>query len=147
MLAAALVVVFSIATVAAMIGFWARQTALDTSRFVSTVEPLRRDEAVERALSSYLTGLLLDELDLDGRAEKALPEQLAFLVGPLEAIVRDYAAGEVSDVLRSDRFRPVWIDAVRRAHEGAVAVLEDRADAPSLVDDNGKGRWSSISSP
>jgi hypothetical protein len=132
--AGALVVVFSITTVAAMIGVWARQTVLDTDEFVHTVRPLPRDEAISLALSEYLTDLLLKEIDLDGRAERALPEDLAFLIGPLDGIVRQYTQQGVREVLRSDRFRRVWANAVRAAHREAIRILRNEEEALVVAD-------------
>jgi hypothetical protein len=132
--AGVLVVVFSISTVAAVIGVWARQTVLDTDEFVHTVRPLPRDDAVSLALSGYLTDLLLKEIDLDGRAERALPEDLAFLVGPLDGIVREYAREGVREILRSDRFQRVWVNAVRAAHREAIRVLKDEEEALAIED-------------
>ncbi len=127
-LAGVLVFLFSITTVAAAIGVWARQTALDTPSFVRTVRPLPRDDDVARALAAYLTDLMLTEIDLDRRAERALPEERAFLVGPLDGIVREYTEDTVRNVLRSDRFDEIWARAVRAAHREVLAVLRDEEE-------------------
>jgi hypothetical protein len=135
-LAGALVVVFSVAVVGSVIGVWARRTLLETPDFVRTVRHLPRDEAVARALSDYLTGLMLTEIDLDERAERALPDDLAFLAGPIDGIVRDYTSDAVRDVLRSDRFEQIWEKSARIAHERALNVLNDESSA--VVDEDGE---------
>ncbi|MGQ0805884.1 MAG: hypothetical protein ACT4PI_18765 [Actinomycetota bacterium] len=134
----ALVALFAITTVAATVGLWADRTALRTNRFVATVRPLPRDPAVNRALATFLTDELLAELDLTRRAEEALPEDLRFLAGPLDVIVRDYTRKAVGEVLRSDQFQRVWVDAVRTAHKTAVAVLRD--EEPGVVRADGEVR-------
>jgi hypothetical protein len=133
-----LVGLFAVTAVAATIGLWADRTALRTDRFVAAVRPLPRDAEVNRALASFLTDELLSELDLTRRAEEALPDDLRFLAGPLEGIVHDYTRDAVGDVLRSDEFQGVWVDAVRTAHENAVAVLRDDVDVPSVVREDGE---------
>lgn len=133
-----LVGLFAITTVAATIGLWADRTALRTDRFVAAVRPLPRDSEVNRALASFLTDELLSELDLSRRAEEALPDDLRFLAGPLEGIVHDYTRDAVGDVLRSDEFQRVWVDAVRTAHENAVAVVRDDVDVPAVVREDGE---------
>jgi hypothetical protein len=126
-----LIFLFSVAVVAGTIGLWADRTALRTNRFVAAVRPLPRDAAVNRALATFLTDDLLSELDLARRAEEALPDDLAFLAGPIEIIVIDYTRDAVGDVLRSDQFQRVWVDAVRTAHRTALAVLRD--EEPGVV--------------
>src|SRR6266545_4468978 len=121
-LVAALVGVFSITVVAATIGLWADRTALRTDRFVAVTRSLPRDATVNRALATFLT------------------DDLRFLVGPLEGIVHDYTRDAVGDVLRSDQFQRVWVDAVRAAHKDAVAVLRDDVDVPAVVRDDGATR-------
>ncbi|HUF83014.1 MAG TPA: hypothetical protein VMQ81_00320 [Acidimicrobiia bacterium] len=137
-LAGALVALFAVTTVAATIGLWADRTALRTNRFVDATRSLPRDPTVNRALATFLTDELLSALDLTRRAEEALPDDLRFLVGPLEGIVHDYTRDAVGDVLRSDQFQRIWVDAVRVSHEEAVAVLRDDVDVPSVVRDDGE---------
>jgi len=137
-LVGAFVALFAITVVAATIGVWADRTALRTNRFVAATRSLPRDATVNRALATFLTDELLSELDLVERAERALPDDLRFLLGPLEGIVYDYTRDAVSDVLRSDQFQRVWVDAVRAAHESAVAVLRDDVDVPAVVREDGE---------
>jgi len=132
-----LVVVFAIGAVGSLVGIWARQTALKTDSFVRAVEPLPRDPEVSRALANFMVDELFTELDIDRRAEEALPDNLGFLVGPLDGIVRDYTRDAVVDVLRSDQFDRIWVDAVRTTHRIAVQVLRGD-DPPGLIDEDGE---------
>ncbi|MGH8985449.1 MAG: hypothetical protein ACRDY6_16450 [Acidimicrobiia bacterium] len=132
-----LVVVFAIGAVGSLVGIWARRTALKTDSFVRAVEPLPRDPRVSRALAAFMVDELFTELDIDRRAEEALPDDLSFLVGPLDGIVRDYTRDAVVDVLRSDQFDRIWVDAVRTTHRIAVQVLRGD-DPPGLIDEDGE---------
>jgi len=132
-----LVVLFAIGAVGSLVGIWARQTALKTDSFVRAVEPLPRDPEVSRALATFMVDELFTELDIDRRAEEALPDNLSFLVGPLDGIVRDYTRDAVVDVLRSDQFDRIWADAVRTTHRIAVQVLRGD-DPPGLIEENGE---------
>ncbi|MGH9033790.1 MAG: hypothetical protein ACRDZV_16825 [Acidimicrobiia bacterium] len=132
-----LVVLFAIGAVGSLVGVWARQTALKTESFVRAVEPLPRDPKVSRALATFMVDELFTELDIDRRAEEALPDNLQFLIGPLDGIVRDYTRDAVANVLRSDRFDRLWVSAVRTTHRIAVQVL--RGDnPPGLIDEDGE---------
>jgi hypothetical protein len=132
-----LVVLFAIGAVGSLVGVWARQTALKTESFVRAVEPLPRDPEVSRALAAFMVDELFTELDIDRRAEEALPDNLQFLVGPLDGIVRDYTRDAVTDVLRSDQFDRIWARAVRTTHQIAVQVLRGD-DPPGLIDEDGE---------
>ncbi|HEX6312697.1 MAG TPA: hypothetical protein VF152_13870 [Acidimicrobiia bacterium] len=132
-----LVVLFSIGAVASLIGVWARQTVLKTDRFVAAVGPLPSDPDVSRALSDFLTAELFTELDIDRRAREALPDDLQFLVGPLDGIARDYTRDAIATVLTSDQFQRIWNDAVTNAHQLALRVL-DGEDPPGVVRRDGE---------
>jgi hypothetical protein len=133
-LAGVLVGVFALGAIASTVGLWADRTALRSGRFVETVRPFPRNPAINQALATFLTRELINELELTRRAEDALPDNLRFLVGPLDVIVRGYTRDAVADVLRSDQFQSIWVDEVRQAHEIALAVLSDEETEVVLVD-------------
>ena len=133
-LAGLLVGLFALGAAASTVGLWADRTALRTDRFVETVRPFPRNPAINQALATFLTRELVNELELTKRAEEALPDNLRFLVGPLDVIARSYTRDAVADVLRTDEFQGIWVDEVRRAHEIALAVLADEETDVVLVD-------------
>jgi len=126
--AGALVVLFAVAAVSTTIGTWARTTLLDTDKFVDTVAPVTRDPEVDAALAAFLTTELFVAFDVEQLAEDALPDEVEFLAVILTNAVEDFTRQRVETFLEAGRFRGVWRDAVRRAHEVALRVLRDESD-------------------
>ena len=122
--AAVLIAVTAFAFVASVVGLWAATTVLNTDRWVATVAPLPRDPQVTAAVTEYTTGQVFELVNLDQRLRDVLPQQAAFVVGPITGEVRDYIRKTVDTALRTDRFHTVWVEANRRAHRQALAILE-----------------------
>src|SRR5829696_10507 len=103
--AAVLVAVAAFALVTSVVGVWAARTTLDTNRWVETVTPLPRDPYVANAVSEYATTELFAVLDVEDRLREVLPDQAAFVVGPLTGQIREAVQKTVHNVLVSDRFQ------------------------------------------
>ncbi|GGK41945.1 hypothetical protein GCM10010124_38470 [Pilimelia terevasa] len=122
--AAVLAPVVALAVVAGTVGLWAAATALDTDRWVRAVAPLPQQPAVAAAVSRYATDQLFDVLDVERRLRAVLPDQAAFAAGPLTSQVRQSVAGTVDKVVGGEAFQRIWVEANRRLHRQAVAVLD-----------------------
>ncbi len=121
--AAVLAAVAAFAIVASVIGLWGAATTLNSDRWVATVAPLPQQPAVAAAVTDYTTGQIFEVLDVDQRLRSVLPEQAAFIAGPLTTQVRDAVQKTVANVVQSDRFQAIWIGANRRAHQQAMAII------------------------
>lgn len=133
--AALLVMIAGFCLVASVVGLWAANTTLNTDRWVATVAPLPKNPQVAAAVSEYATTEVFQVLNVDQRLKEVLPPQAAFVVGPITGQVREYLQRTVNNVVRSDRFQQIWIQANRQAHQQALAILEGRSDVVSARGD------------
>src|SRR4051794_4572717 len=136
--AAVLVALVAFGLVASTVGLWAAATTLNTDRWVSTVAPLPQQPAVAAAVSQYATDQLFEVVDVEQRLRSVLPEQAGFVAGPLTSQVRDAIRKTVDKVLKSDRFQPIWIEANRRAHQQAMAIINGTSTVIAASGDNVK---------
>jgi hypothetical protein len=107
---------------------WAPQPAPPTDRWVATVAPLPRNPQVAAAVSDYATTQVFAAIDVEQRLRTVLPEQAAFVAGPIAGQLRDSVRATVDDVLRSERFQRVWWELNRRAHQRALAIINGSSD-------------------
>jgi hypothetical protein len=74
-------------------------------------------------------------VDVEQRLQTVLPQQAAFVAGPLTDQLRDTVRKTVNNVLLSDRFQRIWVEINRRAHQRAVAVIEGTSTVAVARDD------------
>ena len=67
-----LTVLAGIAVAAAVVGFWAHETLLDTGKFMAAVTPAVESEAVKRVVADRLSDQVLEAFDLDTAGGRAL---------------------------------------------------------------------------
>ncbi|WP_199514252.1 hypothetical protein [Nucisporomicrobium flavum] len=127
-LAAALIALAAFALVASVVGVWSARTAMNTDRWVATVAPLPQDPRVAAAVADYATNQIFVAVDVEQRLRTVLPEQAAFIAGPVTGQLRGTVRDTVTKVLQSDQFQRIWVEVTRRAHERAVAVLNGTSD-------------------
>jgi hypothetical protein len=102
---------------------WVRNLVLDTDRYVDTVAPLARNQAVTNLVADRLTTRLFREVDVEAEAKDALPERAQFLAGPISTGVETFVREAATRVLASEQFATIWEDANRRAHDLVVEAL------------------------
>ena len=115
---------------------WVRNLVLDTDRYVDTVAPLARNEAVTNLVADRLTTRLFKQVDVEAEAKDALPERAQFLAGPISSGVETFTREAATRVLASEQFATVWENANRRAHEAVVEALTGEGKNVSIK--NGK---------
>ena len=118
-IATLLVTLSALLLIAGVVGVWSSRTALDTPRWVATVTPLANDADVDAALAQYLT---------DQFQQIRLLMRFSGLAG--QPVVQD----SIAEVLRSPRFRDIWIAANQQAHAEFVAMLEGSSTALTQQD-------------
>ncbi|HEX8347980.1 MAG TPA: hypothetical protein VF657_25080, partial [Actinoplanes sp.] len=121
--AAVLVALTAFALVASVVGVWAATTVLNTDRWVAAVAPLPQDPQISSAVAEYTTTQVFQALDVEERLRSVLPQQAAFIAGPVAGQLRGAVRSTVSDVLRSERFAGIWEQLNRRAHQRALAII------------------------
>ena len=122
-LVATLVILSVVFVPLAGVSVWVRNLVLDTDRYVDTVAPLARNEAITNVVADRLTTRLFKEVDVEAQAKDALPERAQFLAGPISTGVETFVREAAKRVLASERFATVWENATRRSHEAVVEAL------------------------
>lgn len=135
--AGALLVLALVVGIAANVTVWTKDTLLDTDEWVGAVEELPQEEAVADAIAD----LAVDELlaaseDLRAEAGRSLPEELQFLAGLIRPALEEVIREQASQLIQSDEFQVLWVEANRRAHETLAAVLS-KDDPNDLVTASG----------
>ncbi|MCR3750561.1 hypothetical protein [Lentzea californiensis] len=133
--AAVLVAVTAFALVMSVVGIWSARTALDTDRWVATVAPLPKDPEVAAAVADFATVKLFEAVDVEQRLRSVLPEQAAFVAGPLASQLHAPVRATATKVLGSDQFQRAWTELNRRAHQRALAVVEGDSDLVAVHQD------------
>lgn len=124
--AVVLVVIASILLPLGVITVWVRNMILDTDRYVATVKPLATDPAVQNAMVDRVTTAVVDGLDLQQRAEQALPKRAKFLAGPIAAGGQQVVDLAATKVVESSYFPTLWETVNRRSHDQIVNALTGR---------------------
>jgi hypothetical protein len=121
-----LLVVGCLAALLANLAVWARVFAYDSDEFVAALEPLASDEEV-----------------LDGIADELVDRVMGLQPGD-DSALRDLVELGLHDVLRSDAFEPIFIEAVRVAHDQLVSLAEGDREQAVLDLDDVLGRLDSV---
>lgn len=128
-----------------VVSVWARSEVTDTDRYVDTVAPLAKDPAVQAAVTTNITNLVFQYVDVQGITTQALTAiasrdivppavaaQLPALAGPIVNGVRSFTHDRVAQVVSSDVFAQAWQEANRSAHEQLVATLTGQSSSVSI---------------
>jgi hypothetical protein len=141
-----LIVVGCLLTPLSVVSVWARSEVTDTNRYVETVTPLADDPAIQQAITTDITNLVFQYIDVQGLAQQlfdalsqreaippALAAQLPALAVPVANGVQNFAEGQIEDFVQSDLFAQAWVEANRAAHEKLVAALTGEGDGSVQV--------------
>ncbi len=131
----------------AVVSVWARGQVSDTDRYVETVAPLASDPAVQQAVTTNVTTLVFQYLDVRGLTQEAidalatsgrLPPRIAdrldALVDPITNGVYTFTEDQVGNFVRSQAFADAWASANRTAHDSLVAALRGETDGALQVE-------------
>jgi hypothetical protein len=130
-LATALIVLGAALAPLAVTGVWLRSEVSDTDRYVSTVAPLARDPALQRAVTDRVTTEVFQRLDVealtnqaaDALGRPAVAAALHGLARPIANGVQGWVHDQVGRFVASDAFAQAWTEANRTAHAQLVAAL------------------------
>lgn len=131
-----LVVISCLAFTVATPAVWAKRNFLDTDRFVSRAAPIASDPKVQVALADRLTQEIASIIDPAKLFEQVLPDRGQALAVPLASALTGFVHDKVLEFVQSDQFAQLWSDAVRTAHQTAVAILNGE-HPPFVVTRNG----------
>lgn len=122
-LAWVLVVLAFITAVAAPLASWSHDYMLDTDRFIDTIAPLVREDAVAQAVSERAAEALIEGLEVEELLEGVLPEAISFIAAPIGNSIQSLAQRSAKAILQSDQFYWVWERILRLAHSSAVDAI------------------------
>jgi len=173
-IAVLLVVVSSIFVVISAVAVWAHRTIFDTDVFMATIEPAIEDPQFTAALGDYLTDEITSALDLEQRLQEPLQNLDAFLtsalfgllgidegtlgfLGQIDRPTLAALAGPIADelngriemrvdqVVESNEMAELIPQVVRRAQQGAVALLRgDIEETPNISIAEGEVRLNTL---
>jgi len=173
-IAVLLVVVSSLFVLISLVAVWAHRTVFDTDTFMATIEPALEDPQLTAALSDYLTdeitgalaveerlqeplanldaylsAALLGLLGIDERGQQFLDRidrpTLAALAGPIADELNGRIEMRVDQVVGSDEMAELIPQVVRRAHQGAVALIGgDIEETPNISIVEGEVRLNTL---
>src|SRR5215218_867885 len=84
-LVATLVIVSVVLVPLAGLSVWVRNLVLDTDKYVETVAPLAKEEAITDLVAERATNRLSQQVDVVAEAQEAPPERAQFLAGPISS--------------------------------------------------------------
>lgn len=102
---------------------WLKNQVTNTDRYVRTVKPLASDPAIQSTIADDVTKALFTRVDIQARAQAALPPRAKFLAAPLADQLKNYTRSVTLRFLESDQFQSLWENVQRRAHSRLVKVL------------------------
>jgi hypothetical protein len=105
----------------ALVAFWASTTLTDTDAFARELGPVVTQPKVQETLADTLTTGVLDAIELQPVAERAL-----------EPVIRS----EATRIVASRTVERAWTASIRQAHQRFVAIMQGRAHTP--VDADGR---------
>ncbi|RJP35452.1 MAG: hypothetical protein C4536_00560 [Actinobacteria bacterium] len=117
------VVIAFFTAVAAPLASWSHDYMLDTERFIDTIAPLVREDAVAQAISERAAYALIEGLEVEELLQEILPEGIAFIAAPLSGSIQGLAQRSAKAILQSDQFYWVWERILRLAHSTAVDAI------------------------
>jgi hypothetical protein len=128
-LAKTLVVVAAFMGVIACFSTWVARQALNTDDWVHTSGRLLENQDIRTALGNYAVDQLYTNVDVTAELHKTLPKDFKPAAGPAASGLRSLASSGAVKVLDTDRFKTLWADANRSAHETLISILDNKNKA------------------
>jgi hypothetical protein len=121
-----LIVLAAIIALAAALNVWVKRQALNTDNFTSASSQLIEDPDVRSALSVYIVNQLYENVDVSKAIEQRLPPATKPLAPPLAAALQPALVRTTDTLLGRPRVQQAFENAVRRAHQLFIAVLDGK---------------------
>jgi hypothetical protein len=109
----------------------------DTGRYVSTVEPLADNPALQAYVAEDVSNQLFERVNIKEYVEDALPKRAEALAGPLTSALQGFVRQAVQRILQTEQFHQLWDEANRVAHTQLENILTGNEDGTVSADANG----------
>ncbi|MFI7298986.1 hypothetical protein [Streptomyces sp. NPDC050121] len=143
-----LIILASLLALLAVVAVWANSIVRDTDRYVATVAPLASDPDVQQAVTTRVTNVVLQQIDVDAlvaelsraASQKGVPPKAASLIGnlsgPINSGLKELVSSTVMRVVSSSAFETAWTNANRRAHSAVDKALTGSGGGAVQVKNN-----------
>jgi hypothetical protein len=118
----------------ANVAVFARTLVFDTDTFVDVLAPEQPDEEVIAGVADVLSDQIVTATAVQDRIQELTPRDNALVAAAVADAAENIIDDTVRAVMQNDRFRELWHDAVTRAHEQFVALVEGDTRQPVLLD-------------
>jgi hypothetical protein len=119
------VLLASLSFVAFNVSYWTSNTLTNTDKFVSTMQPLLEDPAIQSTLTTEITTQIFSRIDIEGELKKVLPENIDFIAGPFASQVKSFTAGKISEFLASQKAYDVWTTILQSTHSTLINYISN----------------------
>jgi hypothetical protein len=130
-----LVVLACIIALLAALNIWVKRQALDTNNFTNASSQLIENPDVRNALSVYIVNQLYENVDVSQVLQEKLPPATQPLAPTIAAALQPALVRATDTLLGRPRIQQLFENAVRRAHQLFMAVLDGKHEL--LVSTNG----------
>jgi len=130
-----LVVLACVIALLAALNVWVKRQALNTNNFTSASSQLVENPDIRNAISVYLVNQLYQNVDVGKAIEDKLPPVAKPLAPTVASALQPALIRSTDTLLGRPRVQQAFENAVRRAHELFIAVLDGKHDL--LVSTNG----------
>ena len=118
----------------ANVAVFARTFVFDTDTFADALAPEQPDEDVIAGVADRLSDQIVTSTAVQDRIQELTPRDNALVAAAVTDAVEEIIDDTVSTVMQSGRFRDLWRDAVVRAHDRFVALVEGDDRQPVQLD-------------
>jgi hypothetical protein len=130
-----LIVLAAVIALAAALNVWVKRQALNTNNFTNASSQLLENDDIRNAISVYVVNQIYENVDVSQALEERLPPATKPLAPTVAAALQPALVRTTDTVLGRPRIQQAWENAVRRAHELFIAVLDGKRGI--LVSTNG----------
>jgi hypothetical protein len=145
--ASLLIVIGCILAPISVLGIWTANQVSSTDRYVTTIEPLIHDPAIQNALTDKITIAITSHLNVVGYANQAatslnshfprVSTLIRTFAPSLASAIAGFVHTQVHKIVTSPQIANLWIQVNRTAHDQLVKVLSGQGSS-SISTSNGQ---------
>ena len=109
------------------VSVWLKNTIIDTDTFVSTIQPLLKEDVIQERIQTDITNALFERIDIASELQKVLPENIAFLSVPLADQIESTTSDKIGEALSSDRVYAIWGKSLSGVHDTVISYINNES--------------------